>query len=85
MKPFVGAVVVVRTPQQQHNGTNIHPGIITRIWNDVDPAAVSGTFACVNVKVLPDCGQPFDQTSMYFFDEAPDVERFPYAAWWARK
>jgi hypothetical protein len=81
MKPYVGAIVVVRTTSK-FNGTDLHPGIVTRVWSDNDPSDAIGLYSCVNIKVLPDCGQPFDQTSTYFFNEPPEPERFPYAAWW---
>jgi hypothetical protein len=35
----------------------------------------------VSIKVLPDCGAPFDQTSTYLFDREPDTAMYPYAAW----
>lgn len=79
-KPYVGQVVVVRT-QSSHNGSVLHPGIVTRVWSDNDPSVARNCFACVNIKVLPDCGTPFDQTSTYLFDREPDAGMYPYAAW----
>lgn len=52
-KPALGRIVIVRVPQP-FNGSNFHPGVITRVWSDT----------MVNVKVLPDCGPPYDETSI---------------------
>lgn len=55
-KPRVGRNVVTKGCAHA-NGTFEHPGIVTRVWSD----------ACVNVKVLPDCGELVDATSVAFF------------------
>lgn len=49
----VGQTVVVIDSSHSSNGTLEHPGIITRVWG-----------GCVNIKVLPDCGDPYDMTSV---------------------
>ncbi len=54
MKASIGRIVIVRTPSE-FNGSHFHPGIITHAWTDT----------MVNVKVLPDCGAPYDETSIY--------------------
>lgn len=51
--PCVGEIVLVGT-SEQYNGSNEHPAIVNRVWND----------NCVNVTVLPDCGQPLSMTSV---------------------
>jgi len=56
MKASIGRIVIVRTIQD-FNGSHFHPGIITRAWSDT----------MVNVKVLPDCGAPFDSTSVTLY------------------
>jgi hypothetical protein len=56
MKASVGRIVIVRTPSQ-FNSSYLHPGIITRVWGD----------AMVNVKVFPDCGAPYDETSVNLY------------------
>ena len=54
----VGTVVVyLAGPDQESNGTREHPAIVTRVWG-------SGPRPTVNLKVFPDCGEPFDATSM---------------------
>lgn len=63
MKASIGRIVVVRTPSQ-FNGSNLHPGIITHAWRD----------DYVNVKVLPDCGAPYDETSINVFQTQGEGE-----------
>lgn len=54
----VGTVVVFMAGNDHtHNGTREHPAIVTRVWGD-------GARPTVNMKVLPDCGEPFDATSV---------------------
>lgn len=53
----VGDVVLVRTPSE-FNGSNVHPGVVTHVWSQGASAAYA------NVKVLPDCGAPYDETSV---------------------
>jgi len=52
--PCLGDTVIFRTQEQsrQHNGSSDHVAIITRVWAK-----------SVNLKVLPDCGDPYDATS----------------------
>lgn len=54
----VGHVVVFLAGDDHvHNGTRSHPAIVTRVWGD-------GARPTVNLKVFPDCGEPFDATSV---------------------
>ena len=54
----VGTVVVFLAPRDKaSNGTQEHPAIVTRVWGNEE-------FPTVNMKVLPDCGEPFDATSV---------------------
>lgn len=54
----VGTVVVFLAGDDHvHNGTKEHPAIVTRVWGDGDRPTV-------NLKVLPDCGEVFDATSV---------------------
>lgn len=50
----VGDTVIYRTQEKskQFNGSTDHPAIVTRDWGK-----------CVNLKVIPDCGAPYDATS----------------------
>lgn len=50
----VGDIVFFRSQEKakQFNGTKDHVAVITRNWGK-----------CVNLKVLPDCGDPYDATS----------------------
>lgn len=50
--PCLGEIVLVGT-SERYNGSNEHPAIVTRVWNE----------NCVNVTVLPDCAPPFMMTS----------------------
>lgn len=52
--PCQGMTVLFRTQDKdrQYNGADVHPAVITRVWPK-----------CVNLKVLPDCGAPYDATS----------------------
>lgn len=51
-KPSIGRIVIYRGSQS--NGTNEHPAIINRVWND----------DMVNLCIFPDCGQVGVQTSI---------------------
>lgn len=54
----VGTVAVfLGAADQAHNGTREHPALVTRVWGP-------GPTPTVNLKVLPDCGEPFDATSV---------------------
>lgn len=41
-------------PDHEHE----HPAIVTRVWGSREPTPT------INVKVLPDCGEPYDATSI---------------------
>lgn len=62
MKPSVGRIVHFHTTEKacQSNGCadGPYPAVITRVWSDT----------CVNLKVLPDCAEPFDATSVCLDD-----------------
>ena len=54
----IGTIVVYLAGDDHiHNGTREHPAIVTRVSGD-------GPTPTVNAKVLPDCGEPFDATSV---------------------
>lgn len=61
MKPKIGLPVCIITAGSDSNGHNLQPGIITQVWTDT----------CVNVKVFPDCGEPYDATSQTFHENGP--------------
>jgi hypothetical protein len=63
-KAAMGRIVIVRTPTS-FNGSNEHPAIITHAWRD-DYA---------NVKVLPDCGAPYDDTSITIYQTKEEGEK----------
>lgn len=52
--PYLGMTVLFRTQDEgrRYNGSDVHPAIITHVWS-----------GCVNLKVIPDCGAPYDATS----------------------
>ena len=59
----IGTVVVFLAGEDHvHNGTREHPAIVTRVWGDKPPR-------CVNLKVFPDCGEPFDATSVRHYKD----------------
>jgi len=60
MKPSIGRIVHFYTDDRHE------PAIITRVWSDT----------CVNLKVLPDCAAPFDQTSVCLNDASS-------SSWWS--
>jgi len=57
MKPTVGRIVHFYTDNKARHSNGVdagpYPAIITRVWSEKS----------VNLKVLPDCGAPFDATS----------------------
>jgi hypothetical protein len=65
----VGEIVIFLAGDDHvHNGTRAHPAIVTRVWGE-------GARPYVNLKVLPDCGEPFDATSVQHWKDsylAPD-------------
>jgi len=54
----VGEIVIVCDKGRPFNGTYEHPAVVTRVWGSGEPTPT------VNVKVLPDCGEPYDATSI---------------------
>ncbi|MCJ2562704.1 MAG: hypothetical protein LN417_01270 [Candidatus Thermoplasmatota archaeon] len=50
----MGQTVVYVDRDNDYNGHHDQPAIITKVWSP----------GCVNLKVLPDCGEPFDVTSV---------------------
>jgi len=63
-KASMGRMVIVRTPSP-FNNSHFHPGIITHAWKD----------DYINVKVLPDCGAPYDETSVYLYQTKEEGEK----------
>lgn len=86
MKPSIGRIVIVRTPNE-HNGTREHPAIVNRVWGDGDPAAARGAHVCVNVTVLPDCSPPHSLTSvaMYSTREEAEASGSNLVCWWPER
>lgn len=62
MTPTVGRIVHFYTTDKdrQSNGCDVgpYPAVITNVWSHT----------CVNLKVLPDCAEPFDSTSVCLDD-----------------
>lgn len=59
----IGRIVVfLAAEDHEHNGTREHPAVVTRVWG-------GGPTPIVNLKVLPDCGEPFDATSVPYWTE----------------
>lgn len=81
MKPSIGRICIVRT-NDFYNGSNEHPAVITRVWSTNDPGEAAGSFACVNVTVLPDCGIPFSMTSIPLYETPEEAGGSVYSAWW---
>ena len=49
----IGEIVILK---EYRNGSwNDEVAIVTRVWDE----------DCVNVKVLPDCDEPYDRTSVH--------------------
>ena len=65
-KPQLGEIVIHRSQIDgcKFNGSKDHPAIVTRVWSQTG----------VNLKVLPDCGAPYDQTSQLKIDPANEAE-----------
>lgn len=53
----VGEAIQVVDPNVSSNGTNVHPALVTRVWGQGDTPTI-------NAKVFPDCGTPYDATSI---------------------
>lgn len=83
MKPSIGRIVLVKTTQT-FNGSDIHPAIVNRVWSTNDPAEAKGSFACVNVTVLPDGGAPFSLGSVQLFEteEEATASGSTSTCWW---
>jgi hypothetical protein len=58
--PRVGEIVTHRTrdANKRYNGDNDHPALVTRVCSE----------NCVNLKVLPDCGDVYDVSSQSRID-----------------
>ena len=66
--------------QQGSNGTRLHPAVVNRVWGD-------GEVPCLNLTVLPDCGEPFCATSVCHRSQVnlpigEDGNVGPYASFW---
>lgn len=57
-RPSLGRIVIYRGLES--NGSNEHPAIVNRVWSE----------DCVNLTVLPDCGEPTVKTSATSIDPA---------------
>ncbi len=68
MKASIGRIVTFKG--HYSNGTDEHPAIITRVWGGEPMPGVQ----VVNLTVLPDCGQPFWQSSVYLFENRATAE-----------
>lgn len=54
------------------NGHDEQPAVVTNVWGESD---VTGE-AVVNAKVLPDCGEPRDATSVTVYRDRTAAEAF---------
>lgn len=64
----IGQSVVIRGVPS--NGHDEQPGIITMAWDHAKAAGTEpgcGSVQVCNIKVFPDCGAPFDATSIKVF------------------
>ena len=68
----VGDIVVVSDPNRASNGTHEHPAIVTNTWGSRDATPT------INVKVLPDCGEPYDATSIQHWKATPYGSKYHY-------
>lgn len=70
MKPSIGRIVLVHG--KNHNGSFVHPAIITRVWSDT----------YINVLLMPDACAPYTLTSVSLFDkENYGTNDAPVAYW----
>lgn len=61
-KPYIGQIVTCVIVAGKSNGHTQQPAIVTNVWSD----------SCVNIKVIPDCGDLFDATSVRYAPEGPE-------------
>lgn len=59
--PSICRSVVFFSKTRQFNNHPEQPAVITKVWG-------TGPASAVNVKVLPDCGTPFDACSMFVYE-----------------
>lgn len=57
MKPTIGRIVHVHG--RNHNGSTVHPAIVTRVWSD----------DVINVLLCPDACAPYPLTSVALVDD----------------
>lgn len=72
----IGHIVHVLVDPAQNNGSDIAPGIVTRVWGDpYTPGTAALERQTVNVKVLLDQNQDLWLTSIWVFDDRPTAEQ----------
>jgi hypothetical protein len=86
MKPSIGRIVIV-SDFQIHNGSDEHPAVINRVWGTNDPADERGSSVCINTTVLPDCGAPYNATSVQLFETKDEAKSSGSVrvAWWPER
>lgn len=82
-KPTVGRTVLVVGGPAVFNGTDVAPGVITRVWSDemvnvtIFPDYSQGVCACSSVRLYPD-----ETAAREARDSAPGgAGLIPYAYW----
>jgi hypothetical protein len=74
--PSVGRIVHVRVDPATNNGSDVAPGIITRVWSDT----------LVNVRIFPDSGpETYVKTSMTLApsrEAATELAENRHVCWW---
>ncbi len=64
-KPSVGRIVLVTGGPAKSNGTDVAPGLVTRVWQDGVEGHHDGV---IDVTVFPDAGTPVAATSVYLYE-----------------
>ena len=85
MKPSIGRIIIVVSPQAASNGSDRAPGIITRVWSNPQQDTIDGP-AMVNATILPDLSVPQHASSIQLFDTEDDAREnappgMPFAYW----
>lgn len=62
-KASIGRIVIVKG--QNHNGSDEHPAVVTRVWATSEVGGVESEY--VNTTMFPDAGQPCPVTSVHLF------------------
>jgi hypothetical protein len=63
MKPSLGRIVIVTTPNQAINGQTEHAAMITQVWSDTK----------INLMAMPGAGDPLPMGSVDFYDPPHDA------------